>query len=335
VISNTATIDSTTIDLQPGDHSATALTAVIAPPAPGLTLTKTDDVDPVAVGANLTYTIVASASNLAGASAQFADTVPTGTTFVSFAAPAGWTCSTPGVGGTGPVSCSTTALVDGDSTFTLVVAVDNLPTGTVLHNHATIHADTGVRTADASADQDTALQSPANLTASKAVAGSFAPGSTVTYTVTLSNAGPGDQPDAAGDEFTDVLPAPLVLVSASATSGTALATIATNTVTWNGAIPAGGSVTLTIQATLPSTALAGTTIANQGTFQFDSDGDGDNDASGVTDDPSTGAADDATGFVVAAPAAVEIPALDWSGIAALALLLSLAAISVLRGGRDR
>jgi uncharacterized repeat protein (TIGR01451 family) len=334
VLSNTATIDSTTIDLQPGDHSATALTTVTAPPTPALSLTKTDDVDPVAAGANLTYTIVASANNLAGASAQLDDTVPTGTTFVSFSAPAGWICSTPGVGGTGAVSCSTAALVDGDSTFTLVVAVGNLPTGTVLHNHASIHADTGVRTADASADQDTALQSPASVTATKAVNGTFLPGSTVTYTVTLSNAGPGDQADASGDEFTDALPAPLGLVSATASSGTALATIATNTVTWNGAIPAGGAVTLTIQATLPSTALAGTAISNQGAFEFDSDGDGTNDTSGVTDDPATGAADDATAFTVAAPAAVEIPALDGAGIAALALLLSFAAIRLLRGGRD-
>jgi hypothetical protein len=105
-------------------------------------------------------------------------------------------------------------------------------------------------------------------------------------------------------------------------------------VTWNGAISAGGSVTVTIQATLPSTALAGTVILNQGSFQFDSDGDGTNDTSGVTDDPATGTADDATAFTVAAPAAVEIPALDGSGIVALALLLTLAAIGLLRGGRD-
>ena len=66
-------------------------------------------------------------------------------------------------------------------------------------------------------------------------------GGTVTYTVTLTNTGPGAQGDNPGNEFTDVLPAHLALVSATATSGTAVANVGTNTVTWNGSIPAGGS----------------------------------------------------------------------------------------------
>ena len=45
-----------------------------------------------------------------------------------------------------------------------------------------------------------------------------------------------DQQNNAGNEFIDVLPASLTLVSASATSGTAVANVGTNTVTWNGAI---------------------------------------------------------------------------------------------------
>ena len=47
----------------------------------------------------------------------------------------------------------------------------------------------------------------------------------ITYTVVLTNAGPNTQSDNPGDELTDVLPASLTLVSASATSGTAVATI--------------------------------------------------------------------------------------------------------------
>jgi hypothetical protein len=48
-----------------------------------------------------------------------------------------------------------------------------------------------------------------------------------------------------GDELTDVLPADLALVSASATTGTPFANTGTNTVTRNGAIAAGNSVTIT------------------------------------------------------------------------------------------
>ena len=84
------------------------------------------------------------------------------------------------------------------------------------------------------------------LTATKTVAGTFTPGGAITYTIVVSNRGSLTQADNAGDELTDVLPASLTLVSASTTGGTAVATTATNTVTWNGSLAAGGSITITI-----------------------------------------------------------------------------------------
>jgi uncharacterized repeat protein (TIGR01451 family) len=122
---------------------------------------------------------------------------------------------------------------------------------------------------------------PAHLFGTKTVAGTFTQGGTVTYTVIARNDATGAQFDNAGDEFTDVLPSGLTLVSASATSGTALATIGTNTVTWNGSVPASGAVTITIVATI--NAAAGTTISNQGTFEYDGDGNGSNESTSVTD----------------------------------------------------
>ena len=56
----------------------------------------------------------------------------------------------------------------------------------------------------------------------------------MTYTVILDNSGAANQGDNAGDEFVDVLPGGLTLVSAAATSGTAIANVGTNTVNWNG-----------------------------------------------------------------------------------------------------
>src|SRR5207244_4442196 len=103
--------------------------------------------------------------------------------------------------------------------------------------------------------------------------------------------------DNAGNELTDVLPAQLTLVSANATSGTAVATIGTNTVTWNGSIPAAGTVTLTIHATI-NLGTATQTATNQGTVSFDSNLDNVNDASALTDDPSVGGAADPTSFVI-------------------------------------
>ena len=86
-------------------------------------------------------------------------------------------------------------------------------------------------------------------------------------------------------------------MSATATSGTAVANVGTNTVTWNGSIPAGGSVTFTINATILP-AAAGTTVSNQGTIAFDGDGNGTNEQSGQTDDPGKPGAADSTTFTL-------------------------------------
>lgn len=156
------------------------------------------------------------------------------------------------------------------------------------------------------------------VSGTKTVTGSFQPGGAVTYSVVLNNAGLGAQADNPGDEFTDVLPASLVLTSASASSGTALATIGTNTVTWNGAIPASGSTTITINATVSPGATPGASVDNQGTISFDGDGNGTNESSASTDDPAVGGAADPTSFVIAGsgPGPVTPVDLPASGVVA-------------------
>ncbi|HEV7517800.1 MAG TPA: IPTL-CTERM sorting domain-containing protein [Thermoanaerobaculia bacterium] len=145
----------------------------------------------------------------------------------------------------------------------------------------------------------------AALQAAKTVAGTFVAGGAITYTITLKNTGSAPQADNPGNEFTDTLPATLTLVSASATSGTAAANLATNTVTWNGALPAViGQTTITINATIKSTA-AGQIIANQGQISFDADGNGTNESAAATDDPATKPASDPTSFPVAPGASVS------------------------------
>ncbi len=144
----------------------------------------------------------------------------------------------------------------------------------------------------------------AAVSGTKTVTGTFTAGGAITYTVTLQNTGAGAQADNPGNEFTDVLPSTLTLVSATATSGTAAANAATNTVTWNGALPAlVGQVTITIHATIKNTA-AGQTIANQGQISFDGDANGTNESSAVTDDPGTASKNDPTQITVAAGASV-------------------------------
>lgn len=161
----------------------------------------------------------------------------------------------------------------------------------------------------------------AALSATKTAAGNFAVGGAVTYTIRLVNTGSAPQADNPGDELVDVLPASLRLISATSSSGLAAADPATNTVTWNGTLPAVvGEVTITIQATIRASAV-GQTVTNQATLAFDADGNGSNESSAVSDDPATVAGGDGTAIAVA-QSVVEIPTLSTWGFAALALLLA-------------
>jgi uncharacterized repeat protein (TIGR01451 family) len=172
----------------------------------------------------------------------------------------------------------------------------------------------------------------ANVTGTKTVAGAPIEGQNITYTVTLTNSGPGAQADNPGNELTDVLPPTLTLVSASAPSGTAVANVGTNTVTWNGSLAASASVAISIVAKVnPGT--AGQTISNQGTISYDSNGDGTNDATRVTDDPATIAGGDPTSVTVAPGPIIAVPTLSEYGLAALCLALVGAALLLLRRRR--
>jgi uncharacterized repeat protein (TIGR01451 family) len=342
VISNTANVSTTTADPNAANDTSTATTTVTGLSA-DLSVTKADTPDPVVAGSNITYTLVANNAGPNDATAvTLTDVLPANTTFVSATAPAGWTLTTPAVGGTGTVTATRPTLATASpQNFTLVVQVNaGVATGTVITNTAAIAsttADPAAANNSATTTSTTSAAPAANVNGTKTAAGSFQAGSTVTYTIVLSNNGSGAQGDNPGNEFTDVLPAPLQLVSATATSGTAVATIGTNTVAWNGAIPAAGSVTITITATIPAATAPGTSITNQGTISTDLDSNGTNETTRTTDDPSTGGAD-ATGFVVqgsGSPFAepITIPAFGDAGRALLVLLLAMFAMGAL--GRMR
>ena len=96
--------------------------------------------------------------------------------------------------------------------------------------------------------------------ASQTVAGVFVPSGAITYTILVTNSGNSAQADNPGHEFTETLPPGLILNGATATSGTAIATPGTGTVTWDGAIPAAGSVTITISATIDPATAPGTNV---------------------------------------------------------------------------
>ncbi len=164
--------------------------------------------------------------------------------------------------------------------------------------------------ANNSASATTTVLSPAALASTKTVAGSFFPGSTVTYSVVVANTAATAQQDNPGDEFVDILPASLTLTGATATAGTAVATIGTNTVSWNGTVPGAGSVTITITATIPAATANGLVISNQGTVNFDADGNGTNEATAQTDDPGVAGVANPTNLTVNAQADLSVVLAD-------------------------
>ena len=333
VIANTATVSSATPDPNPGNESGTATTTVST--SADLSVSNSYNPDPVTAGNDLAYSIVLINNGPSNAvAASLSDTLPAGTTFVSLAVPAGWVCTTPAVGAVGAVSCSNPSF-SGVSVFTLTVAVGSgTPGGTVLDDTVTVSSATPDPIPDNNSatahTQVLAASFPAAVSGTKTVAGTFQPGGAVTYTVVLHNSGTGAQPDNPGAEFTDVLPAGLTLVGATATAGTATATVASRTVTWNGALAVGASVTITIHATINANVAAGTTLTNQGTIAYDANGDGANEGSAMTDNPAVGGAADPTSFQVGGASPVPVPTLGGMGLALLALLLAMGGTVMLR-----
>jgi uncharacterized repeat protein (TIGR01451 family) len=254
------------------------------PTAADLGITKTDGVSSVIAGGSTTYFITASNAgpdNVLGATVV--DILPPDLACTWTCIGGGGTCSAPS--GTGNLLEHPDLPAGGSVTYVVSCSVATTSSASTIANTASIANPGPVADPNpgnnSATDIDQLIHLPAHLFGSKTVAGTFTQGGTVTYTVVLGNDGVGTQFDNAGSEFADVLPAGLTLQSASATSGTTVAAGATNTVTWDGSIPANGSVTISIIATID--AAAGTSISNQGTFKYDSDGNGTNETTGVTD----------------------------------------------------
>jgi uncharacterized repeat protein (TIGR01451 family) len=168
---------------------------------------------------------------------------------------------------------------------------------------------------------------------SKEVSGSFVPGGAVLYTITITNDTSVLQPDNDTPELEDFLPPELVATAATASSGTVDLDPASDRITWNGSIPPGATVTLTIEATIRS-GTEGREVANQGELHFalsldpstDALGNGaTNDGLAFTEDLRTGGP---TIFQVLSTV-LSVPALDTLGLLLLALLLGLIATGVL------
>ncbi len=296
-----------------------------------VTASKTVSGGPHAIGSTVTYTVVlnnsGNAATLNNAGSEFTDILPSGLTLVSASATGGTAVATVG---TNTVTWDGSIPATGSVTITITATINASASGTI-SNQGTLLVDTDLNGSNETTvlTDDPTVAGAANptvfslnfatVTATKTVSvGPHPIGSAVTYTIILTNSGNTATTDNAGNELTDVLPIGLTLTGATASAGTAVATIATRTVTWNGGIPAGGAVTITINA-LVNAIAASSIVSNQATYAYDADLNGSNESTGLTDDPTVAGPANATTF--AADALPPIPAASSEALWLIGLML--------------
>lgn len=236
-IANTVGISTATTESNAANNQATASTPVIAP-VYDLVVTKRDDVDPVNVGDDVTYTITVSNNSPSTAEAvRLVDNLPSaGTggepapTFVSASAPTGITIQTPAVGSVGgqivftiPVLGGTGPASTGEpNTLQFQVVLRGVSRGTFQNRAAVDFFDASRNAFDTSQGNNAVAENTTfrfkadvQVVSKAAVAqGTATPLATVAigqnfdWLVQLRNNGPDS---AETTSFTDTLPAGLVL----------------------------------------------------------------------------------------------------------------------------
>ena len=262
ILSNTATVSTTTTDTDPGNDSATETTEVGT--SADLKITKVDDVDPILAGNDLTYTITV--ENLGPSDAHTVivnDVLPGGLTLIS---------ATPTVGTWTSPNWDIGTLTSGQiESFVVVATVNsNVANGTLLSNTASLTSVTPDPVpGNNSATETTLVNASADLTLLKLGDKEVVSvGENLTYTITLTNNGPSDALDV---EVNDVLPVGLTVSSITVSQGGTWAAP-----DWSvGTLTSGTTATLTIvtlvtngvtvPSTLTNTAIATTTTTDPNT----------------------------------------------------------------------
>jgi len=270
-----------------------------------LSVTNTAVPNPVAAGSNITYTqVVTNNGPSAADNATLVEAVPANTTFVSMAAPAGWTCLTPAVGGTGNVVCTTLNLLGSTAAnFSMVVKVNaGTANGTVITDTATVSSsvsDPVSSNNSASASTVVGATAAAELTVTNSASPNpVVAGNNITYTQVVTNTG---SVAATGATFNETTPTNTTLVSITPPAGWTCALFPPQCT--NPSVAAGSSGTFTAIYTVNAGTASGTVITDTTTVNAANQAFGPNSAT-ATDVVATGVQADLALTTVGTPATV-------------------------------
>lgn len=184
---NTATVTSTSSDLVSSNNTAVVNTSVLS--AADLSVAIVDSPDPVTTTGALTYTVTATnAGPSQAAMVSVVTDLPPGTVFHS-ADGINWTCTHVGQ----QVTCTTPLLVAGAAPPIAIAVSAPGVDGTITAASSISSATTDPALGNNSASQDTVVNAPSDLALVLSASPSPVPaGSTLTYTIDVSNLGPRD-----------------------------------------------------------------------------------------------------------------------------------------------
>jgi uncharacterized repeat protein (TIGR01451 family) len=160
-ISNTATVSGPGTETAPGNNSATATTAVTVQADLSVSKSTQTLYTAAAKATTITYSLLVLNTGPSDApSATLSDPIPTGMTFQALASPAGWSCTTPAIGGTGVITCSLTASLPAGSSSAFTLLLNYTGSGAVgasLVNQATVASTTDPNASNNTASATTIL----------------------------------------------------------------------------------------------------------------------------------------------------------------------------------